>query len=35
LGNCTTAAVATLLRDRLADVRAFEADASASFLVLR
>jgi predicted nuclease of predicted toxin-antitoxin system len=35
LGNCTTAAVATLLRNQLADVQAFVADASASFLVLR
>jgi predicted nuclease of predicted toxin-antitoxin system len=34
LGNCTTAAVATLLRSRLADIQAFEADAVASFLAL-
>ena len=34
LGNCTTAAVATLLRARRDDVLAFEADAMAAFLVL-
>jgi predicted nuclease of predicted toxin-antitoxin system len=34
LGNCTTAAVATLLRSRLADIQAFEADPVASFLAL-
>jgi predicted nuclease of predicted toxin-antitoxin system len=34
LGNCTTAAVASLLRLRLADIQAFEADAAASFLAL-
>jgi predicted nuclease of predicted toxin-antitoxin system len=34
LGNCTTAAVANLLRARLADIQAFEADATASILVL-
>jgi predicted nuclease of predicted toxin-antitoxin system len=34
LGNCTTAAVADLLRLRLADIQAFEADAVASFLAL-
>ena len=34
LGNCTTAAVATLLRALHSDVLAFEADATAAFLVL-
>ena len=34
LGNCTTAAVAGLLRMRHGDVLAFEADPAASFLVL-
>src|SRR5262245_57457912 len=34
LGNCWTAAVEQLLRDRLADIRAFEAVGSASFLAL-
>ena len=34
LGNCTTAAVETLLRSRLADLQAFEADTVASFLAL-
>jgi predicted nuclease of predicted toxin-antitoxin system len=34
LGNCTTAAVATLLRSRLPDIAAFEADPTASFLAL-
>lgn len=34
LGNCTTIAVADLLRARIADVQAFEADPVASFLVL-
>ncbi len=34
LGNCSTAAVAALLRLRLADVRAFVADPAASFLAL-
>ena len=34
LGNCSTAAVANLLRSRLADIQAFEADAVASFLAL-
>ena len=34
LGNCSTAAVATLLRSRQADLLAFEADPSASFLAL-
>jgi predicted nuclease of predicted toxin-antitoxin system len=34
LGNCTTAAVAALLRARQADLLAFEADVMASFLVL-
>ena len=34
LGNCTTAAVAALLRSRLADIQAFEADPVAAFLAL-
>lgn len=34
LGNCTTEAVAELLRSRLVDLDAFETDAVASFLVL-
>lgn len=34
LGNCTTTAIATLLRARHDDVRAFEADPVAAFLVL-
>lgn len=34
LGNCTTAAVANLLRTRQADLLAFEADPVASFLAL-
>lgn len=34
LGNCSTAAVAALLRFRLADVQAFVADPAASFLAL-
>jgi predicted nuclease of predicted toxin-antitoxin system len=34
LGNCSTAIVAALLRSRLADIRAFEADLDASFLAL-
>ena len=34
LGNCSTAAVASLLRTRLADVQAFEADPAAAFLAL-
>ena len=34
LGNCTTAAITTLLRARLDDVLAFEADPVAAFLVL-
>ena len=34
LGNCPTAAVAALLRSRLADIQAFEADPAASFLAL-
>jgi predicted nuclease of predicted toxin-antitoxin system len=33
-GNCTTAAVATLLRARQGDLLAFEVDSTASFLVL-
>jgi predicted nuclease of predicted toxin-antitoxin system len=34
LGNCSTATVAGLLRSRLAEIRAFEADPLASFLAL-
>jgi predicted nuclease of predicted toxin-antitoxin system len=34
LGNCPTAAVATLLRTRQSDLLAFEADPTASFLAL-
>ncbi len=34
LGNCSTAAVEALLRSRLADIQAFEADPLASFLAL-
>src|SRR5205085_8367991 len=34
LGNCSTAAVAALLRSRLADIQAFDADPVASFLAL-
>jgi predicted nuclease of predicted toxin-antitoxin system len=34
LGNCSTAAVASLLQSRLSDAQAFEADAAASFLAL-
>jgi predicted nuclease of predicted toxin-antitoxin system len=34
LGNCSTVAVAALLRSRLPDVLAFEADPSDSLLVL-
>jgi predicted nuclease of predicted toxin-antitoxin system len=34
LGNCSTAAVAALLRSRFADIEAFEADPTASFLAL-
>jgi predicted nuclease of predicted toxin-antitoxin system len=34
LGNCSTAEVAALLRTRQADLLAFEADPTASFLVL-
>src|SRR5712692_2820413 len=34
LGNCSTAAVAGLLRTRQADLLAFEADTAASFLAL-
>jgi predicted nuclease of predicted toxin-antitoxin system len=34
VGNCSTPAVETLLRSRLADIQAFEADADASFLAL-
>jgi predicted nuclease of predicted toxin-antitoxin system len=34
LGNCTTAEIAALLRERHEDVLAFAADPTASFLVL-
>jgi predicted nuclease of predicted toxin-antitoxin system len=34
LGNCSTAAVAALLRSRIADIQAFEVDPDASFLAL-
>jgi predicted nuclease of predicted toxin-antitoxin system len=34
LGNCSTATVVNLLRSRLADIQAFEADPTASFLAL-
>src|SRR5438132_12684077 len=34
LGNCSTAAVAALLRTRQADLLAFEADPTVSFLAL-
>jgi predicted nuclease of predicted toxin-antitoxin system len=34
LGNCATSAVANLLRSRLADIQAFEADPTAAFLAL-
>src|SRR5580704_17264651 len=34
MGNCTTSAVAKLLRLHRADIQAFEADADASFLAL-
>lgn len=34
LGNCSTAAVATLLQSRLTDITAFVADPAASFLAL-
>lgn len=34
LGNCTTVAIAALLRARHSDVLAFEADITAAFLVL-
>jgi predicted nuclease of predicted toxin-antitoxin system len=34
LGNCSTATVAALLRSRLAEIEAFEADPLASFLAL-
>ena len=34
LGNCSTAAVEALLRSRHADLLAFEADPTASFLAL-
>jgi predicted nuclease of predicted toxin-antitoxin system len=34
LGNCSTAAVASLLRSRLAEIQAFESDPIASFLAL-
>jgi predicted nuclease of predicted toxin-antitoxin system len=34
LGNCSTGMVASLLRSRLTDILAFEADPAASFLAL-
>ena len=34
LGNCSTASVAALLKSRLADITAFDADPAASFLAL-
>jgi predicted nuclease of predicted toxin-antitoxin system len=34
LGNCSTSAVAALLRSRIAEIQAFEADPLASFLAL-
>ncbi len=34
LGNCSTGVVFNLLRSRLADILAFEADPAASFLAL-
>ena len=34
LGNCSTSAVAALLKSRLAEIRAFEVDPLASFLAL-
>ncbi len=34
LGNCSTAVVAALLKSRVTDVQAFEADPVASFLAL-
>ena len=34
LGNCSTDAVGALLRSRLADIQAFEADSAAAFLAL-
>lgn len=34
IGNCTTTVVADLLRERLADLLAFEADRQATFLAL-
>jgi predicted nuclease of predicted toxin-antitoxin system len=34
LGNCSTAEVATLLQNHQADLLAFEADPTASFLAL-
>ena len=34
LGNCSTAAVANLLQSKFNEVRAFEADPTASFLAL-
>lgn len=34
LGNCTTDAVAALMRNRRSEILAFDADASASFLAL-
>jgi predicted nuclease of predicted toxin-antitoxin system len=34
LGNCSTSSVAALLKARVADIAAFEADPTASFLAL-
>ena len=34
LGNCSTRAVERLLRERIASVERFEADSTASFLIL-
>jgi predicted nuclease of predicted toxin-antitoxin system len=34
VGNCPTAAIVTLLRNRIADVAAFSSDPTLSFLVL-
>ena len=34
LGNCATAAVGALLRSKLPDIEAFDADPAASFLAL-
>lgn len=34
LGNCSTAAIASLLQSKISEVRAFDADPTASFLAL-